>query len=202
MYYLQFVDGLRPDLFGLFPLIAADPHMAHVVSVVAYALETTHKVYLVKPMDGLEIKFQLQPEGRLVRVLGPQPEVPDHTLVHEAAGIRFVGWSKVASTNSQTLTVALFWQAIGTNRPNMSTYIHVIDGAGQTVAQSDHRPGGDYYPPSPWFAGDSVRDVHDLRLPTDHQIATYRLVAGAYVTGAPALGELARFELGSVQATQ
>ena len=94
------------------------------------------------------------------------------------------------------LTVVLFWQATGTSRPNVTTYIHLVDGAGQTVAQSDHRPGGDYYPSSQWFAGDSVRDAHDLRMPTDYLIVPYRLVAGAYVSGTPALGGLASIELG------
>ena len=67
-WYLKYVEGRRPDLTGLFPLIQPGPEWADVGAVTDQALRSGRPVYLIKPMAGLEVKFKLAPEGALVRV--------------------------------------------------------------------------------------------------------------------------------------
>ena len=70
-WYLKYVEGRRADLTGLFPLIQPGPEWADVGAVTDQALRSGRPVYLIKPMAGLEVKFNLAPEGALVRVDWP-----------------------------------------------------------------------------------------------------------------------------------
>ncbi|MCB0153889.1 MAG: DUF2723 domain-containing protein, partial [Anaerolineae bacterium] len=53
LWYYQYVEGRRPDLLGLFPLIVPDPAFANVGRVLDQALASGRPVYLIKPMAGL-----------------------------------------------------------------------------------------------------------------------------------------------------
>ena len=80
LWYMQYVEGRRPDLTGLFPLIQPTPDWADVGATTDSALRSGRPVLLIKEMPGLDVKFQLAPEGKLVSVLGPaasgQPNRP------------------------------------------------------------------------------------------------------------------------------
>ena len=69
LWYFQYVDGVRPDLLGLFPLIT--PEYPTLGPVLDLALSTERPVYLIKEMPGIEVKVEVEAEGRLWRVLGP-----------------------------------------------------------------------------------------------------------------------------------
>ncbi|HYN87130.1 MAG TPA: DUF2723 domain-containing protein, partial [Ardenticatenaceae bacterium] len=67
LWYLQFVEGRRRDLLGLFPLITTRSEHADVGAVVSFALATGRPVRLIKPMPGLDLRFELADgEGDLV----------------------------------------------------------------------------------------------------------------------------------------
>lgn len=194
--YLQHAEGMRPDLAPLFPLIT--PDLPDVVTLTRYALQATRPVYLVKPMPGLETVFDLRPDGRLERVTGTADTTFARPLAAAAPGANMLGWSALASTRA--LTVTLVWEAGAAARPDFSSYVHVLDASGNKLAQSDHRPGGDYYPPSAWPRGERIRDVHVLGVPPG--TADLRLLAGAYYAAesSPALNGIGRVELGVVAA--
>jgi hypothetical protein len=61
-----------------------------------------------------------------------------------------------------------------------TSYVHVIDAAGDRLVQSDHLPGGVYYPSSLWRPGEMLRDRHVLTIPESAGEGFYRLVAGMY----------------------
>ena len=63
-WYLKYVEGRRADLTGLFPLIQPGPEWADVGAVTDQALRSGRPVYLIKPMDGLEVRFKLATGGR------------------------------------------------------------------------------------------------------------------------------------------
>ena len=71
LWYMQYVEGRRTDLTGLFPLIQPTPDWADVGATTDSALRSGRPVLLIKEMPGLDVKFQLAPEGKLVSVLGP-----------------------------------------------------------------------------------------------------------------------------------
>jgi hypothetical protein len=61
LLYLQYVEGRRPDLLTMFPLMLPGQDYANVVRVLDGVLDVGRPIYLVKPMPGLEIKYELKP---------------------------------------------------------------------------------------------------------------------------------------------
>ena len=116
LWYMQYVEGRRPDLTGLFPLIQPTPDWADVGATTDSALRSGRPVLLIKEMPGLDVKFKLAPEGKLVSVLGPaasgQPSRPAEARFGEA--IRLLGYDIRPETLApgETATVSLHWQPL------------------------------------------------------------------------------------------
>jgi hypothetical protein len=188
LWYYQYVEGRRLDLLGLFPLVVADPAYGNVGGLVEQALLSGRPVYLVKPMPGLEVKAQLDPDDDLpplVHVTGPaQERPPTHPDQVALAGVmRLIGYdqSPPSARPGQAVTLTLYWQPQSEIERDYTSYVHLVNEAGQSVAQSDHRLGGDYYPTSLWRPGEVLRDRHELSIPAGTPPGTYRLVAGMYL---------------------
>lgn len=191
MWYLQYAEGQHRDLLGLFPLISDDRAYGNVVRVVETALDTSRPVYLVKDMPGLAVRYDYEPEGTLYRVqamvdLGVV-QTPARTDMGGLAifqGVQVVGVTECscgaiagAPKSQGAFTVTLYWEGAGAGRPDLQSFVHVLDANGVKVAQSDHRPGGEYYPSSLWQPGEAIRDVHRMAAPAP---GTYELAAGLY----------------------
>jgi len=202
LWYLQNVEGIRPDLVGLFPLLTPEPRHADVVRLIEEALTSERPVYLIKPMPGLELKYRLEEELGLVRVLGPREL--------SGAGWRPVGQSLGGAVElmgyrlerrigePKALEVTLRWRALRKLDRDYTSYVHLVSESGQTVAQSDHLPGGRYYPSSMWRPGEELADTHILALPPASPDGALRIEAGMYLQpGLDPLGERAR--LGEVE---
>ena len=201
MWYLQFVDGLRPDLIGLFPLIVDDGRWADIGMVVDRALGSGRPVYLIKPMPGLEVKLALEPaEAGMVRVMGLAQgcEAARPTGALLANRIRLAGFTRApySVAPGQELTVTLCWQPLFPLGRNYSSFVQLLDRAGNRIVGSDQQPGGDFYPTSLWKPGETLRDVHRLTVPADLAPGAYRLVAGLYLY--PSLERLGDADLGFV----
>jgi hypothetical protein len=188
LWYYQYVEGRRPDLLGLFPLIVSDPTYSNVGGLIDQALLSQRPVYLIKAMPGLEVKAQLEPAADmppLVRVVGPAMERPPlHPREVALAGVmRLVGYdlSPSSARPGEKLTVTLYWQPQSEIKFNYSSYVHLVDEAGRGITQSDLQPGGDYYPTSLWRPGEVLRDRHLLTIPPEAAPGVYRLVVGMYL---------------------
>jgi hypothetical protein len=191
MWYYQYVDGWRPDLVGLFPLIVTDPAYANVGRVLDEALASRRPVYFVKDMDGLDLKADLMPTGTLV-LAQPINMTPsyfvDVTLPeiivenpNQTETIRLLGYdSPVEMAASQVLDVTLYWQPTQDLSIDYTSFVHLINSEGQGITQSDHQPGGNFYPSSYWQPGETLRDQHTLILPPDLPAGTYQLRVGMY----------------------
>lgn len=182
MWYLQYVDGRRPDLLGLFPLVTAEyPTLGHVLDL---ALDTGRPAYLVKEMPGVEVKVDVEARGSLWHVLGPavdgEPAYPgDHRLAEVLA---LAGYDRVPRSPrpGEALQVRLYWQPLGPMDAGYHSFVHLLDGAGHKVAQSDRQPGGVFYPTTLWRSGERLRDDHLLTIPADAPAGVYRLLVGMY----------------------
>jgi hypothetical protein len=186
MWYFQYVARQRPDLVGLFPLIVPEPAYSNVGRVLAQALESGRPVYLIKAMAGLELKADISPAGSLYSatpIERGRGQPVEATLGNDAGPLVTLTAFEPAMTTvngGNTLTVTLYWQAETSLTADYSSYIHVITADGQRVAQSDHQPGGVYYPSSLWQPGERLRDRHTLVLPAGSTPESLRLVAGMY----------------------
>jgi len=196
MWYYQYVEGWRPDLIGLFPLIVTDPAYANVGRVLDEALVSQRPVYFIKPMDGLNLKANLTPTGTLVLAepidtlpLHPIDVVLPEAVVYEdrTETINLLGYDASVETvkPGETVAISLYWQPVQDLSINYTSFVHLVNSAGQGVTQSDHRPGGDFYPSSYWQPGETLRDQHTLALPADLPAGTYRLQVGMYYQPEP-----------------
>jgi len=183
-WYLKYVEGRRADLTGLFPLIQPGPEWADVGAVTDQALRSGRPVYLIKPMDGLEVRFNLAPEGTLVRVTGPTAAEPPAQAAGQTFGdaIRLAGYDVAPDVLKPggAAEITLRWQPITRLDADYTTFVHLVNANGDKIAQSDHRPGGVYYPTSLWKPGETLIDKHTLALPADLGPAPYTIVVGLY----------------------
>ena len=186
MWYYQYVENRRTDLLGLFPLITPNPDFANIGRVLDQALASGRPVYLIKPLDGLSVKADIQPQGSLYKASIPitQPQNPLATQFGnpEMGSVTLLGYtvSPKQPAVGEPFTVTLFWQITQPLAHNYTSFIHVLDGVGNRIAQSDHRPGGVYYPTSLWQPDEVLRDTHLLELPDSGGANNYRLVVGLY----------------------
>ena len=182
LWYLQQVEGVRPDLAGVFPLLLAEPGWLDVGQAVDSALSTGRPVYLIKPMPGLEVKAELgQPdESGLTPVLGPAVAAPPDFAEDAAIGdaVRLLGFD--VQRDGETMQVDLHWQPLHPLDSYYTSFVQLLAAGGEKVAQSDQQPGGVYYPTSLWQPGATVRDRHTLTVPDDAPPGPYRLLVGMY----------------------
>ncbi len=71
--------------------------------------------------------------------------------------------SQLTIDNSQLLT--LVWQSLAETETSYRVFVHVVDEAGQIVAQSDGEPANWTRPTTSWTAGEYIVDEHILMLP-------------------------------------
>jgi hypothetical protein len=191
LFYLMFVEGRRPDLTGLFPLIAPGEGWSNVGRVLDRAFDTGRAVRLIKPMPGLEVKAELSPlaEER-AGGLGPPVAVEAHGAddARQAVDIVFGDAMRLAGyavepdelVPGQPATVTLFWQPAAQLDEDWTTFVQVVNANGDKVGQSDHLPGGEYYPSSLWAVGEDLRDQHMVMLAPELGTGPHRLLVGLY----------------------
>ncbi len=195
MWYYQYVEGLRPDLLGLFPLIVSDPAYANVGRVLDQALASGRPVYLIKPMTGLEIKADLLPAGTLFQARA-YPTSPAYLVNKALPPVTFNSSSSRASSETINLvgydlspaqirsgapiTITLQWRAIQPLSVDYTSYVHLVNKDGQGITQSDHRPGGDFYPSHYWQVDEILHDRHSLNIPANLPEGVYQLRVGMY----------------------
>lgn len=188
LWYYQLVRREHQDLTGLFPLIVTDSGFNNVVRVVESALSLGggRPVILVKPMPGLEVKFDVTATGQVMRVNGPAvtrtPERPLNVRLGEV--LRLTGYGTDPTSQLRpggALRVTLYWQPQQALDADYTGFVQLLDASGAKVAQgNDHLAGGLYYPTSLWRPGEILRDVFTMTLPSTLQPGAYTLLTGMY----------------------
>lgn len=205
LWYLIYVEGRRTDLVGLFPRIQPGPDWADVGQVTGQALHSGRPTFLIKPMPGLDAAFRLASTplsggegpiegGDLTQVVGRAAEQPPQRPSAATFGeaLRLTGYDVMPGLahGGSEATVALYWQPLHDLVVDYTSFVHVVNADGVTVGQSDHRPGGIYYPTSLWRTRAVLRDEHRVRLNADLGRPPYALQVGLYTGAAEALAHL------------
>jgi 4-amino-4-deoxy-L-arabinose transferase-like glycosyltransferase len=81
---------------------------------------------------------------------------------------------------SDALELLLYWQAQAQLGEDYTVFVHLRDGTGRTLAQSDHLPLAPVYPPTLWPPGQTVRERSVLALPVELPAGEYGLWVGLY----------------------
>ncbi|MCC6453690.1 MAG: DUF2723 domain-containing protein [Caldilineaceae bacterium] len=184
LFYLQEVEDRAMGMTGLFPGIAPDARFSDIGATLETALTQggDQPVYLIKPMPGLEVRFDLAPAASpLVRVLGPAATPPTVVVDQPYGPLQLLGYDLIV--NGESAELALHWQVNEPlNEPFGENYVataQLLDANDNKIAQDDHAPGGDYYPTSLWKAGEQVVVRHHLPL-TEPLPETIRLLVNFY----------------------
>lgn len=80
----------------------------------------------------------------------------------------------------QTTALTLYWQALADVDADYTVFIHMLDETGQVRVQQDAPPVEGQYPSSLWESGETVQDIHAMKLPADLQPGRYRIALGLY----------------------
>jgi hypothetical protein len=86
--------------------------------------------------------------------------------------------SQLTIHNSQSLT--LVWQALTEMETSYRVFVHVVDEAGQIVAQSDGEPANWTRPTTSWKPGEYIIDEHTLTLPAELPPGPLSIRVGLY----------------------
>jgi hypothetical protein len=78
------------------------------------------------------------------------------------------------------LNLKIYWESVTAVSASYKVFIHLLDGAGNIVAQVDRPPVNGLAPTNLWQPGDLVRDPYQIALPSDLPAGTYELRAGLY----------------------
>ena len=78
------------------------------------------------------------------------------------------------------LPVTLLWQTQKPVAKRYKIFLHLIDSAGQIVAQRDSEPGGGAALTTTWLPGESIIDRHGIFLPLALPAGTYTVRLGLY----------------------
>ena len=95
----------------------------------------------------------------------------------------------MADAGTTTVRVSLLWRIDAETDQNLTVFVHILDGAGQLLAQHDGWPADSHRPTSVLSPGSAIRDSHTLSWPGDQDPATLSLRIGIYDsnTGEPLL---------------
>lgn len=142
---------------------------------------STGERLVVRDSAGVTVGFPVLAQ---VRVAPEQPLVvsPEHPLDYRFGGeITLIGYTLSGPIQGGApLTVTLYWRAEKHPQGDYTAFVHLLDDAGQLLAQHDGPPRYGRYPTSAWQSGDVVPDEHVLEvlpLPAGQRV---RLVAGMY----------------------
>lgn len=80
----------------------------------------------------------------------------------------------------ETLALRSFWQVEQPFNTNLFIFVHLLDEAGNRVAQRDAPPWQGRFPTTAWRPGTLVVDVNDLYMPPDLPPGRYRLLMGMF----------------------
>jgi 4-amino-4-deoxy-L-arabinose transferase-like glycosyltransferase len=119
-----------------------------------------------------------------LKIGGPPPGVvlskmkPSHPLAVELGGIISLRGYDLALTPT-AVKVTFYWQSLAASDVDYTTFVHIRNQAGETVAQMDRPPANGAYPTSLWDEGEIIRD--EISIPLEQvQPGTYDLVVGMY----------------------
>jgi hypothetical protein len=88
--------------------------------------------------------------------------------------------SDPAPIPGETLTLTFYWEALQPAPRSYTTFVHLLDLAGNRLAQSDVLPGDGEWTTDTWKAGEWIMDEVVLSLPSVLPAGEYRLLVGWY----------------------
>jgi len=180
LWYLQRVEGIRPDVSIRYPIERLDQTLAD-------AAATDTAVYVARTLPGLESRGVTSSDGPLVRVAPPPASAlpPDATSMDQRfeGGISLVGIEYHARTfrAGSVVPFTLYWRADTPLSDDVAVSVRLMNEAGDVLAAHDERhPALGTSPTSRWRLGDVIGDYRELPLGARLPAGSYRIVPVPY----------------------
>ncbi len=168
LYYLQCVEGRRPDLDML---VLADE--ATYRAELQARLAAGQTVYLARYLPGLEGLYHLRALGPLTEVgVAPLTAPPaldralDVRFVSDAEeAIELLGLTGPRPGPEGGTGVTLYWRATAPVRERYAVRLRLVDPQGQVwwdTTEGGRHPVNNYYPTPAWRPGEVVPDYHEV----------------------------------------
>jgi hypothetical protein len=94
---------------------------------------------------------------------------------------RIAGHDLTVDLMRRTVTVRLYWQALGETTTPYKVFVHVVPANGTApLAQHDGPPAGGALPTTAWLSGEYIADEHIVALPDGLPPGAYRVLVGLY----------------------
>lgn len=181
LYYLNRVEGVRPDLE---PIVRGDE--AGYYEDLNTRLPAGQTVYLARFLPHLEGAYHLRSLGPLVEVSTAPLLVPpplDYSL-DAAFGehIRLLGFNAdtLTARHDQPMTLTLFWQAMTPVTTNYHVRLRLVSASGHVWWESEEHPVSGLYPTAAWKPPEVIPDYHEIAPDVSVPSGEYRLEVGLF----------------------
>jgi hypothetical protein len=109
------------------------------------------------------------------------PEIQNEIQANFNGEIELLGFDAGAyDTQTETIDVTVYWRALSSMDRDLTTFIHVLDEAGQVLSQVDHIPGDGAYPTSGWLPKEIISDQFTLPLNMEQASVARQVEIGVY----------------------
>ena len=118
-----------------------------------------------------------------VKVTGAGATVPasaPHVGANFADMASLLAYEANSIPSSDELPLTLYWRAEAPLAADYVVFVHLLDAAGNVVAQGDAPPRAGRYPTHWWEPGEVIADQHVIPLPADLPPGDYRVRTGLY----------------------
>ncbi len=170
LWYVQQVEGLRPDVQIVYPVERLDE-----------AAGWGRPLYLARTVADIADRWRPASAGPLVALLDePRFAAPDDS---RPIGLDFGGVIELAAAApataayrpGQVAPLTLYWRVLRQPTVDYSVSLRLLDAAGSPIAQVDSQhPVLGMAPTSRWQPGQVVADYYELQLPSDLPPGDYR----------------------------
>ncbi len=184
LWYLQYVDGARPDVRVVYVYPeGATPNEEVWIRRIGEALKrgpvlvtNWFEAYKATPY-----RF-VRAEGGWRVLDAPTTDVPRGVVAVDAVfdgKIRLIGYriSEGETAPGKELRLWVYWQPVVALNRDYSFFVHLVDAAGQVLGQSDLTRDGRAYQ-----AGEVVVDEHRLSILPTAAPGPYHVIGGVYIT--------------------
>jgi hypothetical protein len=174
--YMQLAEGLG---LNARPVVADTPEVRQ--AAVATAMAQGYPTYITQEIEGIAEQYSFSGEGPLVRVW-PRGQarvgVPRHALSQNMAdgALQLIGYDLawLAEAGGPTVRVAFYWRPTTAITQVYKLSLRLLNGD-QVILQEDRYPLRLAAPTSSWLPGETIRDVHYLKVPISATAQTTQL---------------------------
>jgi hypothetical protein len=126
------------------------------------------------------VKVGRPPAGFTVEAASPQ--VALNQPFGDAPHLTLLGYDleRSADEGQPSLQLTLYWRSEAPLPADYTTFVHLLNQAGDVVAQKDRPPLDGAYPTSLWDPGEIIADRIVISLPSDLPAGDYSLAVGLY----------------------